>query len=70
MIKFIYEGKSYNFEHVGCQNYDINTEIVMNEDCSIVDIMEAIVKLTKIAGFHGKKENFINAIEDVFGDED
>ena len=27
MIKFIYEGKSYNFEYAGCQNYDINTEI-------------------------------------------
>lgn len=66
MLKFIYEGKNYNYEHVGCQNYDINTEIIMNEDCSLDDIMEAIIRLTKIAGFYPNKDSFLRAVDNVF----
>lgn len=68
MLKFIYKQEPYYYEHVGGQAYDIQTEINMNEDASIGDIMDAIVRLTKTAGFRATKTSFLNAIEDIFED--
>lgn len=68
MIKFIYEQEPYHYDYAGGQAYDIKTEIVMNDDASITDIMEAIVRLTKNAGFIANKKSFLNAIEDIFED--
>jgi hypothetical protein len=67
MIKMSFEGKSYNFENIGeKQAYNIRTDIEMNEDASITDIMEAVVRLVRVAGYFGTKQNFLNAIEDIF----
>lgn len=68
MLKFIYKQESYYYDHVGGQAYDIQTIINMNEDASIEDIMEAIVRLTKTVGFRATKSTFLNAIEDIFED--
>lgn len=68
MLKFNYEQKSYYYENVGGQAYDIKAEINMSEDASITDIMEAIVRLTKTAGYRATKQSFLNAIEDIFED--
>lgn len=68
MLKFIYKQEPYYYENVGGQAYDIQTEINMNEDASIGDIMDAIVRLTKTAGFRATKSSFLNAIEDIFED--
>ena len=69
MIKMSFEGNSYNFENIGeKQAYNIRTDIEMNEDASIADIMEAVVKLIRIAGYFGTKQSFLDAIEDVFED--
>ena len=70
MIKMSFEGNSYNFENIGeKQAYNIRTDIEMNEDASIADIMEAVVKLIRIAGYFGTKQSFLDAIEDVFADD-
>ena len=68
MLKFIYKQEPYYYGDVGGQAYDIQTEINMNEDASITDIMDAIVRLTKTAGFRATKQTFLNAIEDIFED--
>ena len=68
MIKFIFKSKPYYFEDVGGQAYDIDTTIEMNEDASLVDIVEAVVRLTKFAGYSATKQSFLNAIENIFED--
>ena len=66
MLRFEYEQKNYNYENVGGQAYDIKAEINMNEDATLGDIVEAIVRLTKTAGYRATKQSFLNAIEDIF----
>ena len=68
MIKIIFKSKPYYFENVGGQAYDIDTTIEMNEDASLNDIMEAVIRLTKFAGYIATKQSFLNAIEDIFED--
>lgn len=68
MLKFIYKQEPYYYDNVGGQAYSIQAEINMNEDASIRDIMDAIVRLTKTAGFRATKTSFLNAIEDIFED--
>lgn len=69
MLKFIYKQEPYHYDHVGGQAYDIKTQITMDEDASLTDIIEAIARLAKYAGYHATKQSFLNAIEDVFGDD-
>lgn len=69
MITIKYESEPYYYENIQeGQAYGINTEIKINEDASLTDIIEAIARLTKFAGYSAKKSNFLDAIEDVFGD--
>lgn len=68
MIKFIFKSEPYYFENVGGQAYDIDTTIEMNEDASLTDIVEVVVRLTKFAGYSAIKQNFLDAIEDIFED--
>lgn len=68
MLEFKYKQDSYYYENVGGQAYDIEANIKMNEDASITDIMEAIVRLTKTAGYRTTKQSFLNAIENIFED--
>lgn len=68
MIKIIYEQEPYYYEHVGGQAYDIKTEIKMNDDASVSDVVEAMIRLLKTAGYPCRKQTFLNAIEDIFED--
>ena len=66
MLKIVYEGKNYNYDNVGSQPYDINTEIVMIQDASITDVIEAVVRALQIATYHIDRETILNAVNRVF----
>ena len=68
MIKLFYKQEPYYYEHVGGQAYDIQAEINMNEDASVCDVVEAMIRLLKTAGYPCRKQTFIDAIEDIFED--
>ena len=51
MIKIIYEQKAYNYEHVESQDYDINTEMVLNEDITSTDAILAFMRILQIATY-------------------
>ena len=65
MLKMIYEGKNYNYS-VGKQPYDINTEINVIEDASVADVVQALIAMMKIAGYHIQRESFIQAVNEAF----
>lgn len=66
MLKIVYEGKNYNYENVGSQPYDINTEITIVEDASVTDVVEAVIKALQIATYHIDRKTILNAVNDVF----
>lgn len=66
MLKIVYEGKSYNYENVGSQPYDINAEIAIVEDASVTDVIEAVVKALQIATYHIDRKTMLDAVNDVF----
>ena len=68
MLKMIYKGKNYNYS-VGKQPYDINTEINVIEDASVADVVQALIAIMKIAGYHIQRESFIEAVNDAFDEE-
>ena len=71
MLKFKYEQNSYDYgKGIGSQAYDITTNITMNEDASFTEVMEAIIRLTKVAGYYPTKKNCIKAIEYIFDEEE
>ena len=67
MLKIIYEGKSYNYEHIGkSQPYDINTEITIIEDASVTDVIKAVVKALQIAAYHIDRKTILDVVNNVF----
>ena len=62
----VYEGKSYNYENVGAQPYDINTEIKVIEDATVKEAVEAFVKILKIATYHIDRDVMVDAVNRVF----
>ena len=66
MLKIVYEGKNYNYENVGKQPYDINTEITIVEDANITDVIQAVVKALQIATYHIDRKTMLDAVNDVF----
>ena len=66
MIKLEYECKNYNYGNVGKQGYDIKTNINMVDDAGLDDLVEAFIKLLKIATYHISRENLKDAIDDYF----
>lgn len=69
MIKMIYEQKAYEYELVGGQPYDINTEIKVKEDATITQATVAFIKLLKVAQYRVSKEVMIKAINEYFDDD-
>ena len=51
MIKIIYEQKAYHYECSGSQDYDINAEMVLNEDITSTDAILAFMKILQIATY-------------------
>ena len=66
MLKIVYEGKSYNYENVGSQPYDINAEIAIVEDASVTDVIEAVVKALQIATYRIDRKIMLDAVNNVF----
>lgn len=66
MLKIVYEGKSYNYENVGSQPYDINAEIAIVEDASVTDVIEAVVKALQIAAYRIDRKTMLDAVNNVF----
>ena len=66
MLKIVYEEKSYNYENVGSQPYDIKTEIEIISDASVTEAVEAFVKALQIATYHIDREIMLNAVNEVF----
>ena len=66
MLKIVYEGKSYNYENVGSQPYDINAEIAIVKDASVTDVIEGVVKALQIATYHIDRKIMLDAVNDVF----
>lgn len=69
MLKFIYEGKNYDYgSGIGKQPYDIRTEIEVIGDANIKEAMEAFLKIMQIATYHvdNNKQAFIDAIESYY----
>lgn len=66
MLKIVYEGKSYNYENVGSQPYDINTEITIVKDASVTDVVEAVIKALQIATYHIDRKTMLDAVNEVF----
>ena len=66
MLKIVYEGKSYNYENVGSQPYDIKAEIAMVEDASVTDVIEAVVKALQIATYRIDRKTMLDAVNNVF----
>lgn len=70
MIKFIYEQPNYYYDGIGGQRYDMKLEIKMVDDASFGDVLDAVMRLGKAAGYIVDKRNVLNAIEDIFEDRD
>ncbi len=70
MIKFTYEQPNYYYDGVGGQRYDMKLEIKMVDDASFGDVLEAVMRLGKAAGYIVDKRNVLNAIENIFEDRD
>lgn len=66
MLKIVYEGKSYNYENVGSQPYDIKAEIAIVEDASVTDVIEAVVKALQIATYRIDRKTMLDAVNNVF----
>ena len=65
MIKMLYDGKNYRYE-VGCQPYDIKTEIDIVEDANVAEVLTAAIKIMTVAGYHPTKEDVQDAIDEIF----
>lgn len=66
MIKISYEGKAYYYENAGQQPWDINTEIVLNDDISRDYAILAFLKMLTIAGYRlDNREDLERLFENV-----
>lgn len=66
MIKIIYEGIGYDYgEVIGAQNYNIQTQVEMNKDASVLDIIEAIAKVMNIATYRVSVETIRQVCDEL-----
>ena len=65
MIKIIYNQESYDYESAGKQEYDINTEIKLNDDISSIEAIEAFLKLLNIATYRVSIDTLERVIQDL-----
>ena len=65
MIKLIYEGKPYDYGNVGKQAYEVKTEITMDSDAGVIDILEAVARLMNIATYKVSAQVLKKACEDL-----
>ena len=66
MMKITYECKAYYFENINAkQGYDLNAEMVLNDEACLDDLLEAILKMAKIAGYAVYKDKVIELIKNL-----
>lgn len=54
MIRMSYHGEPYYYEHTGKQEYDVRTDITMDNDAEAYSHFEALVRLMKLATYNLK----------------
>jgi len=70
MIKIISEQPKYRFKNIGeYQNYDLKTEMVLNDDINATDAIIAFMKILNIAGYRVSVDSLRKVI-DCLKDED
>ena len=63
MIKMIYEEQPYCYPNVGAvQDYSVKAEFTMNEDATLDQIFDAIMRLMQLAGFSVNIKTFANTL--------
>ena len=65
MIKMEYKQESYNYNVGDGQPYDIETNIVLDEDISADMAIKAFLRLLNIATYHATLKTLKNLVEDL-----
>ena len=68
MIKIISEQPKYRFENIGeYQDYDLKTEMILDDDINATDAIIAFMKILNIAGYRvsvGSLRRVIDCLKD------
>lgn len=64
MIKITFTQPAYMYEHVGGQEYDIETTMTLNSDISATEAINAFVRMLNIATYHVDGDTLRRAAED------
>ena len=65
MIKIEYKQESYNYNVGDGQPYDIETNIVLDEDISADMAIKAFLRLLNVATYHVTLKTLKNLVEDL-----
>ena len=65
MIKMEYKQESYNYNVGDGQPYDIETNIVLDEDISADMAIKAFLRLLNVATYHVTLKTLKNLVEDL-----
>lgn len=65
MIKIEYKQESYNYNVGDGQPYDIETDIVLDEDISADMAIKAFLRLLNVATYHATLKTLKNLVEDL-----
>lgn len=63
MIKIISEQPEYRFEHTGYQDYNLKTEMILNEDIDAMDAIIAFMKILNIESYRVSIETLKRTVE-------
>jgi len=64
MIKIISEQPKYRFENIGeYQDYDLKTEMVLDDDINATDAIIAFIKILNIAGYRVSVDSLRKVID-------
>ena len=64
MIKIVYTQPAYRYEHVGAQEYNIETTMELNSDISSVEAILAFMRMLEIATYKVSSNTLKQAAED------
>ena len=64
MIKIIYTQPAYMYEHVGGQEYNIETTMELNSDISAIEAILAFARMLEIATYRISADTLRRAAQD------
>ena len=64
MIKIIYTQPAYMYEHVGGQEYNIETTMELNSDISATEAILAFARMLEIATYRISSDTLRRAVQD------